>query len=264
MISVCPECKRSYPTHHGPICRLCAAKKIKENSDNKATEQPKSSEQSKLAPSVKPETKGNPASNLQQPQKTNQLPNLLTYSDPSGTAQISVEGGMDQLECPHCSYLNKSSDIFCSSCKKMIKTSIGAKNKDYKINEIKNIASTQLSQFKKLGIETTLQILDKGLNPTKRKTLTMKTAIPEILLLRIVNQADLLRIPNIEPEQAFLLECVGVNSIKSLEKQVPDKLMDTITKNKSMLTSKTIYILPDKKLVTQWIDDAKKIEKLVS
>jgi len=253
MISVCPECKRSYPTHHGPMCRLCAAKKNKESSETNVTaEQPKITR--------------NTTTTTESPRSTSSThnKNIINKQHISNSFSISVEGGADQMECPHCSYLNKVSDVFCSSCKKMMRTSVSAKNKDYKLSEIKNIASSQISQLKKQDIETSLQILERGLNPTKRKTLAMKTAIPETLLLRMVNQADLLRIPNIEAEQAYLLECIGVNSIKSLEKQVPDKLMDIITKNKSVLTSKTIYFLPEKKQVSQWIDDAKKIEKIVS
>lgn len=257
MISKCPECGRSYPTHHGEICKLCASKK------NKPAEVKPSITEIKVTPKEVEAPKP-----VVQEVKKVEVINQETLI-PSGDASKSknmedykIEGLMDI--CPDCELPNAKNDMFCTNCGKMLlNTQKGGNNKEYKISDIKGVFPDQITKLKKLDVTNTLQLLDKGLTPTKRKTLATKSGIPEIMIYRLVNQADLLRIDGVEPNEAYLLENIGFNTMKVLERRTYEDISNAIKTKKSLLYSKQIIILPEEKLIKKWVEQIKTIEKLV-
>jgi hypothetical protein len=105
--------------------------------------------------------------------------------------------------------------------------------------------------------------LDKGSSPTKRKTLSIKTGISETFLIRLIHQTDLLRINSIDPAQTYILETVGINSLKLLERKSAKEVVEILNKQKAMLNSKKILVLPGEKTISTWLDDLKKLVKVV-
>lgn len=260
MISKCPECGRSYPSHHGPICKMCVAKKDK-------VAQPVQ---------VKAEPKPEPIK-IEEPVKA---PEIIHEAPPANTdldmaamnrsstpakktsAEERIEGLLDR--CPDCDWINIKNDVFCGHCGKMLLTSQkDGNNKIYSIADIKGVFPDQVTKLKKEDITNTLQLIDKGANPAKRKTLASKTGIPEIMIYRLVNQADLLRIDGVEPNEAYLLELIGMNTIRGLERKTHLDILNTIKAKKSLLYSKQVIILPEDKRVKKWVEQLKTIEKIV-
>lgn len=239
MLSTCPECGKSYPSHHGKICKSCAGKKTATQ-----TIQPKQELQSTRS------------SITQEVKKVEERPVVKEEKKEEKSSKTKT--------CPHCSYENDPTDAFCVSCKKMLFMSGNQKVHDYPLTNIKNTMPDHLNKLKKLGIDSTLKLLNQGSNPIKRKTLIIKTAISETLLMRLINISDLLRIDTLEPENAFLLESIGINSIKLLEKKSTQELSLLINKNKELLKVKNILVLPSESQIDKWIQEAKNIEKLVS
>jgi hypothetical protein len=228
MISTCPECGKSYPSHHGKICKVCASKKASTQILTNPREQQIKKTEDKII--VKEEEKVNNKKKV----------------------------------CPYCNYENDTTDVFCVSCKKMLVISENQKVQDYPLSSIKNIIPDHLNKLKKLGIDSTLKLLDKASNQIKRKTLIIQTSISETLLLRLINISDLLRIDTLEPEHAFLLENIGINSIKLLEKKSTKELALLINKNKELLKAKNIFVLPSESQIDKWIQESKNIEKILS
>jgi uncharacterized OB-fold protein len=258
MISKCPECGRSYPTHHGEICKLCASKK------NKPVE----------IKSI--EVKAEPVKEIIKPKvveqeitkQDNDLNNSFIAPPPPETKNsknmedYKIEGLMDK--CPECQTVNVKDDMFCPNCGKMLlNTQKTGNNKEYQISQIKGVFPDQITKLKKVDIKTTLQLIDKGSTPTKRKTLATKSGIPEIMIYRLVNQADLLRIDGVEPNEAYLLENIGFSTMKVLERRTEIDIMNAIKAKKALLYSKQIIILPEDKLIKKWVEQLKSIEKLV-
>lgn len=264
MISKCPECGRSYPTHHGSMCKLCATKKTRENEISKLQEVP--------VIETKPETVEQAPVIEEKVIETNltneiDMTSLTTGGTLKESKKNSDEEKIEGLEevCPDCLTINANNDIFCSNCGKMLLSSQQmGKNKDYQISEIKGIFPDQINKLKKANINTTLQLLDKGYSLSKRKLLAVKIGIPEILIYRMVNQADLLRIDGVEPNEAYMLELIGLNTIRGLEKKTYQDVVKTINLKKSILYSKQVIILPEDKKVKKWIDQLSTIEKLVN
>lgn len=278
MISKCPECGRTYPSHHGSICKMCASKKTKVEDTNKEKTLEKSTTEA-IRVNQKEEPKKDIDVKVEEETiffKEEKKPEVVKsdFIDVVTLASNRQEDAMKKIAekpknvldvCPNCNTPNGTLALFCVECGKMLTLSI-AEDKiiDYKLHEVKGITKEQLEILKKEGVETTLKLLDKGYSPTKRKTLILKTNLNEILLYRLVNQCDLMRIDGVTPLNAYLLELIGISTIKLLEKKTPKDVLALVEQKKSILYSKQVIILPEEKLVKRWIEDAKKIQKVVS
>lgn len=263
MISKCSECGRSYPTHHGSMCKLCATKKIRENEISKLQEIP----QIDLPEKIEKIEEEIPVLVDSSISNEIDMTSLKSGSNISESKKNSEEEEIEGLlkVCPDCNYVNTNNDIFCNKCRKLLLTSqLAVKSKDYPIENIKGIFPEQITKLKKVGLDTSLQLINQAYNLSKRKLLAIKTGIPEILIYRLVNQADLLRVDGIEPVDAYILELIGLNTMRGLEKKTHHDILKAINTKKSILYSKKIIILPEEKKVKKWVDQFKSIEKLIS
>jgi hypothetical protein len=274
MISKCPECGRSYPTHHGKICKLCAAKgssapaaaelKAEPVAAAAVVATPEKQEAPAPTPTAGPRIQAAPVQDFGfNPYLGGSLQTKAPSAKPEGDG-ASTESDSSQRVCPYCEYENDPSDVFCRGCEKMIiKAADGNKLKEYQLTDLKGTIPDQIAKLKKIGINTTLQLLDKGSSPTKRKTLSIKTGISETFLIRLIHQTDLLRINSIDPAQTYILETVGINSLKLLERKSAKEVVEILNKQKAMLNSKKILVLPGEKTISTWLDDLKKLVKVV-
>ena len=95
---------------------------------------------------------------------------------------------------------------------------------NYKIIDIEGIGEVYAPKLIAAGIETVEQLLDACDAPSGRKMIAEKTGIPEKLILRWTNHADLFRINGIGPQFAELLEAAGVDTVKELRHRVAANL----------------------------------------
>ncbi len=95
---------------------------------------------------------------------------------------------------------------------------------NYKIIDIEGIGEVYAPKLIAAGIETVEQLLDACEAPTGRKMIAENTGIPEKLILRWTNHADLFRINGIGPQFAELLEAAGVDTVKELRHRVAANL----------------------------------------
>lgn len=275
MISKCPECGRSYPTHHGAVCKQCVAKKTTSSQPIQNTYKPLVNKEVKVKKTeeVKPVVKEIPVikDTIVKPSVENYEYGADSFTPPVTENKKSkkpedyrIEGLMET--CPECGTINSKDDMFCpnAKCGKMLlNTQNGGNNKEYPLSNIKGIFPEQVTKLKKLNITTTLQLIDKASTPDKRKNLALKSGIPEIMIYRLVNQADLLRIDGVDPNEAYLLETIGLSTIKVLERRNEQDIHNAIKAKKSLLYSKQIILLPEDKLIKKWVQHLKSIEKLV-
>ncbi len=270
MLSKCPECGRSYPAHHGSICKMCAAKKNKpvEQLEQKDNTRPSSIGIKKATESKEEESIFFKEVKKEEEVKSDYI-DISTMNAGAGFKEDALKALAEKNNvldiCPACNAPNAGVALFCVECGKMLTlSSKQQKIMDYKLTEVRGITKDQLEILKKENIDTTLKLLDKGYSPTKRKTLIIKTGLNEVLLYRLVNQCDLLRLDGLDPLNAYLLDLIGMSTIKHLERRTSKNIMDIIKEKKSVLYAKQVIILPEEKLVKKWIDDAKIIQKVVS
>jgi predicted flap endonuclease-1-like 5' DNA nuclease len=123
-----------------------------------------------------------------------------------------------------------------------------------KIIEIEGIGPVYADKLRKVGIETTDELL---LMDAKR--VAKATGISYDLLEAWQDMADLIRISGIGPEYAEALNKMGVDSCKELATRNPES---TLSKLNEAQATGIIRRLPTVKDIEDWINQAKSIEPI--
>jgi predicted flap endonuclease-1-like 5' DNA nuclease len=131
-----------------------------------------------------------------------------------------------------------------------------------KIIDIEGIGPAFATKLaKKSGIRSVEALLKNGATEKGRKEIATATGITENLILEWVNRADLYRIKGIGSEYSDLLERAGVDTVVELSKRVPENLYKKMVEVN--LAKNLVNAMPGLKKVTSWIDQAKKLPRIV-
>jgi len=132
----------------------------------------------------------------------------------------------------------------------------------YSITAIEDIDADDAQALKSVGIRTTEKLLEAAKSPKGRKFLAAKTELDEKKLLRWANISDKLRIKGMGREYAALLCAVGVETVKELRYRNPARLAKAMAEaNKKR---KLVRFLPSEKLVTRWVEHARKLPQKIT
>src|SRR5512142_960347 len=131
-----------------------------------------------------------------------------------------------------------------------------------KIIDVEGIGESYAKKLTEAGIATVEKLLQEGAGAKGRKALADKTGIKESLILEWVNRADLARIKGVGSEYADLLEAAGVDTVVELGKRVPASLLKKMTEVNE--AKKLVRKLPVEKQVEAWVEEAKKLERVVT
>jgi hypothetical protein len=127
----------------------------------------------------------------------------------------------------------------------------------YPVSRIEGIDPEEIDALKSAGLRTTEKLLEAASSPKGRKLLAAKTGLDERRLLHFANMADKLRIKGMGKGYAGLLCAVGVHTVKELKYRNPERLAKSMAEaNKKR---KRVNFLPSEKLVTRWVEHAKKL-----
>ena len=130
------------------------------------------------------------------------------------------------------------------------------------ITTIEGIGLSYAARLRRVGLRTTESLLKAGASKRGRADLSKRTGISETLILEWVNLADLMRIKGIGEEYSDLLEEAGVDTVKELRVRRPDHLYQTIVKTNEK--KRLVRRIPSQRAVTSWIQQAKKLQPLVT
>jgi predicted flap endonuclease-1-like 5' DNA nuclease len=130
------------------------------------------------------------------------------------------------------------------------------------IIDIEGIGPVYKKKLKEAGVATTEKLLEVAATPKGRKDLAEKSGIGDALILEWVNLADLFRIKGVGSEYSDLLEEAGVDTVVELSKRVPKNLFAKIVEINT--AKKLVRKLPVEKQVADWVEQAKKLPRVVS
>ncbi len=130
-----------------------------------------------------------------------------------------------------------------------------------KLDRIDGLERKYEIKLRDMGIHTIHDLLGRAGNPAGRKLLASESKINEKMIHRWVKLADLFRIKGIAGHKAGLLEAIGVQDLRQLARQNPDRLyedMVVINEKKRM-----VQRVPGLIQVRRWVDTAKEMTPLV-
>jgi small subunit ribosomal protein S1 len=127
---------------------------------------------------------------------------------------------------------------------------------------IEGIGPVYASKLNAIGINTVLDLLEKGAYPKGRDEIAEATGISHDLVLKWINHVDLFRIKGIGSEYADLLEVAGVDTVVELATRNPENLFSTLeTVNEE---KKLVRKLPVLNQVEDWIEQAKGLPRKIN
>jgi predicted flap endonuclease-1-like 5' DNA nuclease len=130
-----------------------------------------------------------------------------------------------------------------------------------KIEDVEGIGPVYAAKLQAAGVQSTDDLLKRGAKPKGREDLEKATGIAHSLILEWVNHVDLYRINGVGSEYSDLLEEAGVDSPAELAHRVPANLAAKIAEVNE--TRKLVRRVPTSAMVTDWIEQAKKLPKIV-
>jgi predicted flap endonuclease-1-like 5' DNA nuclease len=131
-----------------------------------------------------------------------------------------------------------------------------------KIIDVEGIGVEYAKKLKAVGIATTDGLLKAGSTPKGREELASKSGVSEKLVLEWVNHADLYRIKGVGSEYSDLLEEAGVDTVPELAQRKPENLLEKMVEANA--AKKLVRKLPALKQVEDWVDQAKKLPRVIN
>lgn len=128
---------------------------------------------------------------------------------------------------------------------------------EYPINVIQDIEASTLSKLADNNIETTKQLWKFCDTEDKVYDLAAKIGVEDFAIQRWVSISQLLRVANIEADDANLLEATEIYSLDDLAAQKPVRLGEKLTKNNER--EKILAVIPDQDKLAGWIEHAQHI-----
>ena len=129
---------------------------------------------------------------------------------------------------------------------------------DYKIIDIEGVGDVYAKKLTEAGINKVSELLERCAAPKGRKELAKATDIPEKLILRWTNHADLFRIKGVGPQFSELLEAAGVDTVKELRNRKAENLHKALEETNAK--KKLTRVVPPLKSVEKMIAAAKALE----
>jgi len=131
-----------------------------------------------------------------------------------------------------------------------------------KLVDIEGIGPSYAEKLTAAGITSLENLLKKCCDKKGRKEISEKSGISEKMILDWVNRADLSRIKGVSTQYADLLECAGIDSVPELAQRKGDNLAAKMAEVNA--AKKLVRKLPTAKQVNDWVEQAKKLPKLVT
>ena len=130
------------------------------------------------------------------------------------------------------------------------------------IEAIEGIGPKYGAKLRAVKCSSPAQLLKDGATRKGRKSIAEKTGIPDSIILRCVNMADLFRVKGVATQYAELLEAAGVDTVKELRNRNAANLTAAMkTTNDAKRLCRQV---PSEKMVTNWIKQAKSLDPKVT
>lgn len=131
-----------------------------------------------------------------------------------------------------------------------------------KLETIEGIGPIYAQKLRAAGVGTVEALLRAGASPRGRRELEAKTGIGHEYILDWVNRADMMRIRGIGEEYSDLLEKTGVDTVVELAQRNPEQLHANLLGLN--VRKRLVRRPPTKGMVADWVDQAKRLPRVVS
>jgi len=132
----------------------------------------------------------------------------------------------------------------------------------YRLSRIEGIGPAYATKLEAAGLATTDDLLEAASRPKGRATLADRTGIPETLILKWANRADLMRVKGISEEISDLLEAAGVDTVPELKRRRADHLAEALKAANEK--KRLVRRVPGEAQCARFIEEAKALPRVLS
>ena len=139
-----------------------------------------------------------------------------------------------------------------------------AKKTGYEIEEVEGIGPGYGKRLRAQGIETTLDLLEKGKTPEQRRKIAETIDMPQIdeeVVTSWACMCDVMRTPGVMGQFAELLYFSGVKSVADIKSHSAGDLLDRITKTEEQ--QQRVPRLPALHEVAEWVEGVRDFGKTI-
>jgi predicted flap endonuclease-1-like 5' DNA nuclease len=129
------------------------------------------------------------------------------------------------------------------------------------IEDIEGIGPAFGEKLRSARLNTPQALLEAGATRRGREELSRATEIPEPLILKWVNMADLFRVKGVAGQYAELLEAAGVDTVKELKNRNADNLAAKLAEVNG--SRKLCRQTPSSQAVRDWVEQARTLAPMV-
>lgn len=126
---------------------------------------------------------------------------------------------------------------------------------------IAGVDDAYAARLQTFDIMTPDDLLEKGSTRAGRREIAEMTGIPEKMILKWVNHADLMRVKGVGTEYSELLEEAGVDTIPELATRKPENLYAKLVEVNA--DGKYLKVNPSMSQVTDWVSQAKSMRRMI-
>ena len=135
-------------------------------------------------------------------------------------------------------------------------------NEEYDIEDVEGIGKKYAQRLRDMGITTSLALLKRCGDPKSRREISEKLQVEGAMMRNWVSRADLMRVKGIGGQYAELLTAAGIQSVRDLQRVNAIALAEKMKEINDEDHLFPGYYLPDAHAVTQWIEQAQKLDKI--
>lgn len=125
---------------------------------------------------------------------------------------------------------------------------------NYPIKDVRKLKRL-VAKLEELGIDSTLKLLQKSDTAAERRKIIQLLELTQIELKDIIAVIDLMRIKDLNEEEAELLDAIGISSVKELARRDAKKLFEKLEEYGEENQKK----VPEESKVQDWIEQAKNL-----
>jgi len=130
-----------------------------------------------------------------------------------------------------------------------------------KLNEIEGLDESMEQKLKSVGVTSEEELVAASATKENRTDLAKKIDVPEKVILKWANRADLARIKGVGLEYADLLEAAGVDTVPELAQRKADHLLNKLTAVNEEY--EFVKKLPTENQLEDWISQAKELPRIL-
>jgi predicted flap endonuclease-1-like 5' DNA nuclease len=130
-----------------------------------------------------------------------------------------------------------------------------------RIVDLTSLQPEHVTALKHLGVHSTDSLLRKAATSKARGRLARQTGIPEPLIDRWVNMADLMRVNGLGESYCHLLMAAGIHRLEDLRAALPEQLHDHIESLDDY--QQWVGRIPSARKIRSWINASRRLPTVI-